>query len=105
MKLFSGFEPYSFARSNGDFGARPRIASDSGFSRFNSENAEAAKLDAIAGDERLFHALEDRINRSLCFCSWQAGTFNNPLYKILLYHFGPPSLAVNFGKDSTWDRD
>ena len=47
-------------------------------------------------DQCLLHAVEDRVYRRLCFSSWQSGTLNNPLYKILLNHLGRRPWAVIF---------
>lgn len=79
MKLFTGLEPYCLARGDGDFGAGSRIASNAGLARFDGKYAKAAKFDAVASDQRLLHTLENSIHRSLCFCAWKAGAFNNPL--------------------------
>jgi hypothetical protein len=94
MELFAGLEANGFAWSDGDFSACSRVASDAGFTRLDGEDAEAAQLDAIACDEGLFHAVEDGVYRRLCFSSWQSGTLNNPLYKILLNHLGRRPWAV-----------
>ena len=80
MKLFAGFEPHCLTRGYGDLGASPRIASDAGLARFDGKHAKTTEFDAVAGDQRLLHALENSIHRSLCFCAWKAGAFNNPLY-------------------------
>jgi len=104
VKLFAGFEADGFSGRDGDFGACPRIASDAGLSRLYGEDAEATQFNAVAGDQVLLHAIEDGVHSSLCFCSWQAGTLNNPLYKILLNHLGPPSLGCNFSQNKSTDR-
>ena len=70
------------------------IAADAGFAWLDGEDAKATELDAVASDEGLLHAVEDCVNRSLCFGSWQAGALNNPLYKILLNHLGRRPWAV-----------
>ena len=70
------------------------IAADAGFAWLDGEDAEAAKLNAVACDEGLLHALEDSVDGRLCFDPWQAGTLNNPLYKILLNHLGRRPWAV-----------
>jgi hypothetical protein len=100
MKLFTGLEADSLAGSDGDFRACPWVAADAGFSGFNCEDTKAAKLDAVARNQGLLHALENSVYRSLCFRPWQSGTLNNPLYKILLNHSGPPSLGCNFYKSN-----
>jgi hypothetical protein len=94
MELFAGLEANGFAWSDSDFSACSWVAADAGFTRLNSEDAEAAQLDAVARDEGLFHAVEDGVYRRLCFSSWQSGTLNNPLYKILLNHLGRRPWAV-----------
>ncbi len=98
MEFFAGFEANGFAWGNGDFGACSWIAADAGFTWLDGEDTEAAQLDAVACDEGLLHAVEDSVNRSLCFDTWQSGTLNNPLYKILLNHLGRRPWAVNFRK-------
>jgi hypothetical protein len=87
MKLFAGLEADGLAGGDGDFSACPGVASDASLARFNSEDAETAQFDAVAGNQVLFHAIEDGVDGSLGFGSWEASTFNNPLYKILLNHF------------------
>ena len=96
MKFFAGLETYSFAWSNDDFRTCSGVTADAGFARFDGEDAEAAQLDTVASDEGLLHALEDGVHRGFCLGSWQSGALNNPLYKILLNHLGPPSLGCNF---------
>jgi hypothetical protein len=96
MQLFAGLEANSFAWSDGDFSACSRVASDAGFTRLDGEDAEATQLDAVARDKSLLHAVEDGVYRRLCFSSWQSGTLNNPLYKILLNHLGRRPWAVIF---------
>jgi hypothetical protein len=94
MKLFAGLEADGFSGGDGDFSACPRIASDAGLSRLHGEDAEAAQFNAVAGDQVLLHTIEDGVDGSLCFGPWQSGTLNNPLYKILLNHFGAAVLGL-----------
>ncbi len=96
MEFFAWLESNCFAWGDGDFGTGSRVAADSGFARFDGKDAKAAKFNAIACNEGLLHAVEDCVNGSLCLGSWQTGAFNNPLYKILLNHFGSPSLGCIF---------
>ena len=96
MKFLTGLEANGFSRSNRYFSTCPRIPANAGFTGFYSEDAEAAQLDAVASDQCLLHAVEDRVYRRLCFSSWQSGTLNNPLYKILLNHLGRRPWAVIF---------
>ena len=96
MKFFAGLEANCFAWSNGDFSACSGVASDACLAWFDGEDTEAAQFDAVARDEGLLHAVEDGVYRRLCFSSWQSGTLNNPLYKILLNHLGRRPWAVIF---------
>jgi hypothetical protein len=96
VELFAGLEANSFAWSDRDFGTGSGIATNTCLPRLNGEDAEPAKFNAVSGNQVLLHAIEDGVYRSLCFCPWQTGTLNNPLYKILLNHSGPPSLGCNF---------
>ena len=94
MKLFARLEADCFTWSNGHFGTCPGIAADAGFTWLDGEDTETAQFDAVARDEGLLHAVEDGVNRRLCFGSRQSGTLNNPLYKILLNHLGRRPWAV-----------
>jgi hypothetical protein len=94
MKFFARLEANCFAWSNGDFSPGPGIAPNAGFAWFDGEDPEAAQLDAVARDEGLLHAVKNSVNRRLCFGSWQSGSLNNPLYKILLNHLGRRPWAV-----------
>src|SRR5947209_3940087 len=53
LKFFARLEANGLARRDIYFGAGAGIASDAGLARAHVENAEAAKLDAIAATERL----------------------------------------------------
>jgi hypothetical protein len=94
MKLFARLEANCFAWSNGDFSACSWVAADTGLAGFDGEDSKSSQLDAIPGDQGLLHAVEDGVYRRFRFGARQAGTFNHPLYKVLLNHLGPPSLAL-----------
>ena len=101
MKFFAGLETNCLPGSNSDFSACSGVAADAGFTWLDGKNTEAAQFDAVARDEGLLHAVEDGVNGRLCFSSWQSGTLNNPLYKILLNHLGRRPWAVIFRISST----
>ena len=63
-------------------------------SRLHSEHPKPAKLDPLAGDKRLFHAFEDRVNRRLRLGPRQSGTLDNPLYKVLFDQEGSAFLLL-----------
>ena len=94
MELFAGLEADCLAWSDGDFGACSGIAADAGFTWLDGEDTKAAQFDAVARDEGLLHTVKNGVYRRLCFGSWQSGTLNNPLYKILLNHLGRRPWAV-----------
>lgn len=96
MELFTGLEANCLAGGYLHLGASSWVATDTGLSGFNGKNAKSAELYAIARDERLLHALEDSVYRGLSFCSWQAGSFNHPLYEILFDHFWAAVLGCKF---------
>jgi len=96
MELFAWLKPDSLAGSNLNLSSSPWVSTDSGLPWFDGKDTKAAKLDSVSRNEGLFHALENSVYRSLCFCSWQAGSLNNPLYEILFNHYGPPSLGCKF---------
>jgi hypothetical protein len=98
MKFLARLEANCLAWSNGDFSTCSGVAANAGLTRLDGEDAEAAQLDAVARNEGLLHAVEYGVNRRFCFGSWQSGTLNNPLYKILLNHLGRRPWAVIFRK-------
>ena len=80
VQFFAGLEADCLAGGDGDLGSGAWIAADAGLAGLDGEDAEATELDAVACDEGLLHALEDCVDRRLCFGSWQSGALNNPLY-------------------------
>ncbi len=89
MQIFPGLEADSFAWGYGDFGTGARVASDAGFARLDGEDAEAAKLDAVALHEALFHGFEDGIDCRFGFGADEAGTVDDALNEILLDQWAP----------------
>jgi hypothetical protein len=88
MKFFAWLETYCLAWCDGDFGAGAWITADAGFAGLDGKDTEASEFDAVACDERLLHAVKDRVNGGFCLGSGKAGAFHNPLYKVLLNHLG-----------------
>lgn len=62
MKFLARLETNGLSGSDGDFRTRARIASDAGFTRLYSEDAEAAKLNAFSTGEGLLHGFEDGVD-------------------------------------------
>src|SRR6185437_12881589 len=96
MQLFAGFEADSFAGRDAHLGAGTRIAPDAGFAGLDCEYAEAAKFDAIARDERLLHAVEDRVDGVLRLGPGKSGPIHDALDKVLFDHLGRLSFKQIF---------
>lgn len=86
MKVFAGLEADGFAGFDGDFGSCAGVAAYAGFAGFDGENAEATKLNAVAGDHALFHAEEDGVYGGLGLDAGKAGALDDFLDEILLDH-------------------
>ena len=80
MKLFAGLEANRFSRNDADFGACAGIAADARLPWLDGEHTKAAKLDSIAAQHALFHAIEDGVDRGFGFRSRKAGALDDPLY-------------------------
>jgi len=94
LEFFSGLEPDGFAgRDIGDLSSS-RVASDTTFARLNDEHAEPAQLDSLTALKRALHRIEQRLNRCLCFCFWDARLIGNLIDYIKLDHFSLRSLAI-----------
>ena len=95
MEFLAGLEADGLSGSDGDFSAGAGVSPDAGLAWLDSEDAEAAKLDAVALDEGSFHAFEDGIHGRFSFRTWQSGAFDNPLDQVLLNHLSEdPSLWI-----------
>ena len=84
MKLFTRFESDRFAWRDAHLGTRPRVTPNPGLARLYGKHTEPAKLDSFAQDERLLHAVEDRVDGRFCLRPRKSGPLNNSLNKILL---------------------
>src|SRR5512146_2251347 len=90
VQLLAGLEADGLARWNVDFGAGTRIAADAGLARTDVEDAETAKLDAIALRKCLFHRLEDDFHRALGLRLGDAGPAHDFVDNIELDHAAAP---------------
>ena len=59
LQLLARLEPDCFARRDGDFGSRSRVAADSGLARTHVEDAESPQLDSLALAQRVLHSFEN----------------------------------------------
>ena len=91
LQFLAGFEADGYARRNGNFGAGARIASDAGLARAHVEDAEAAQFNAVAGRERLLHALKDGFDGQLRFGLGDPGAVDHFIDDVELNHGYPLS--------------
>ena len=63
LQFLSGLEPHGFTRRNADFLPGPRIAADPRLTGFHVEDAEAAKLYALASAEGVFQGFKNGLDR------------------------------------------
>jgi len=63
LEFFAGLEADGFAGRDVDFFAGAGVAADTGFAGLDTENTEAAELDALAAAESLLERLEDGFHR------------------------------------------
>ena len=93
VKLFARLEPYGLPGSDADLGARSWVTSNPCFPGLDRKDPETAQLDPFARDQRPLHAIEDCIDRRLCFCPGKPSALNHSLNEILLNQeylsFGP----------------
>ena len=90
VQFFSGLEAYGLAWCDADLGSGARVASDAGLAGLDGEDAEATQLDAVARNQRLFHAAEDGIDRALRLRSGKSGSLDDPLDQVLFNQLRPP---------------
>jgi hypothetical protein len=65
LEVFAGLEADGFARGDGDLGAGARVAADAGLAGLDSEDAEAAELDAVSFAEGGLHGFKDAVHGGL----------------------------------------
>ena len=95
MKFLAWLEADRFTRRDADLGAGAGVAADAGLARTDAEDAKAAQLDALAGRESLFEALEDRIHGSLSLRAGQTCALNHMMYDVLLNQWGTSLTKLN----------
>jgi hypothetical protein len=86
VELFAGLEADCLAGDDADFGSGAGIAADAGFAGLDGEDAEAAELDAVAGDHALLHAIEDGVDGGFGLGAGETSTFDNSEDEILFNH-------------------
>jgi hypothetical protein len=91
VELFAGLEAHGLAGSDADFSAGAWIAANAGFPGPDVEDAEAAKLDALAFGQGVLQGFEDGIDGSLGLIALEAGTLNHLVNNVLFYQGVLPS--------------
>jgi hypothetical protein len=84
MEIFAGLEANGLAGRDADFGTCAGVATDTGLSWFNGEDAEASQLDSVALGKSALHGLKDGIDGRLGFDAREPGAFDDTLNEILL---------------------
>ncbi len=79
MKFFSRFEADCFTGSNADLGTSSGVAANSRLTRFHRKHSEATKLDPLTCNQGPLHAIEDGIDRGLCFGPGESRALNDSL--------------------------
>ena len=95
LQFFAGFEANGLPFRDGDLSAGARIAPDTAFARFDDEDAEAAKLYALAALHCFFHRLKEGFDRSLSFHLRDAGLIRDIVDDVQFDH---SSLPLGFRK-------
>jgi hypothetical protein len=85
MQFFPWLEAHGTTWGNGNFSAGTRIAADAGFSRPDTEDAEAAQFNPVAGRQRILHALENGVHGCFSLDARQTCAVRDFVYNILFY--------------------
>jgi hypothetical protein len=73
LQLLARLEAHCLSGRDGNLRSRARIPPDTGFTRFEIENAKATQFDAVTLLESLLHGFEDSLDRHLGFGLGNAG--------------------------------
>src|SRR5690349_1461248 len=93
LQLLAGLKPHGLSRRNGNFGAGPRIPSDSSLARLHVEHSEAAQFDAVTLLQSLLHGFEDGFHRHFRFGLGNSGPVDDLVDNIQLDQVRPPPAA------------
>jgi hypothetical protein len=79
LQIFARLETNRFTWSDGDLGARARVAADAGLAGLDSKHAKAAQFNAVAAAQSVLHGFEDGIHGGFRLCPWKPCALNYPL--------------------------
>ena len=88
VQFLAGFEANRFPWSDTHFSAGTGIAADSGFASPNTENAEAAQLNALSSCQSLFETLKNCVDCRFGLRAWQACALDHMMYDVLFNQSG-----------------
>jgi hypothetical protein len=88
VQFLAGLEANRFTGSDAHFSAGTGIAADSGFASPNTENAEAAQLNALSGGQSLFETLKNCVDCRFGLRAWQACALDHMMYDVLFNQSG-----------------
>ena len=86
LEFFAGFEADGFAGGDVDLFAGAGIAADTGLAGLDAEDAEAAKLDALAAAESLLEGFENSFDSLLGFGAADESLGDNRVDDVQLNH-------------------
>ena len=92
MQLFAGFEADGFAGRNIDLFAGAWITADTGLARFDAEDPEAPKLNALAAAESRLQGFEDGFDSLLGLGAADVRCGNDRVHDVQLDHTCLPLL-------------
>src|SRR6185503_15974974 len=87
LQILAWLEANSLAGRDIDFGTCARISTDTGLARFYRKNAKSPQLNATAGFESIFHAVENRVHCLFGFGLAYAGALDDLIHKIQFDHW------------------
>ena len=91
LQFLAGLEADGLARRNRNFGASARIPPNACLARTHVEHTKTAQLNAVAGGERLLHALEHGLDCKLRLGLGDPGSVDHFIDDVELNHGSLPS--------------
>src|SRR4030095_34100 len=94
LQFLARFESNGFTLRNGHLRAGARIAAYAALARLNHENAEPAKLNALAAFHSLFHSFKKSFDSDLGLHFRNAGFFRDVVNDVKFDHKSPCAESV-----------
>jgi hypothetical protein len=93
LQVFAWLEAYGLSGRDVHLRARAWVPADAGLAWLYGKHTESAQLDPIISLQRILHAVEDRIDRLLCFRLADSRPLNDLIHKIEFDHW---NLRISF---------